>query len=95
MNALKRWRTGLGWTQQQAAEHCGVRQQTFARAEEGAVSVETAANIAARTDGAVSWPDIFEKRVGAAFDSDDTDPVASFVAEDDAVDASSPAESVE
>lgn len=91
MNALKRWRTGLGWTQQQAAEHCGVKQQTFARAEEGAVSVETAAHIAAHTDGAVSWPDIFEKRV-SAFDSDDTDPVAGFAAEDGAVEAPAPLE---
>jgi transcriptional regulator with XRE-family HTH domain len=74
MNALKRWRTGLGWTQQQAADHCGVKQQTFARAEEGAVSVETAAHIASRTDGAVNWPAIFEKRVGAASEGDDTDP---------------------
>lgn len=84
MNALARWRLAQGWTQQQAAQHCGVKQQAIDRAESGRVSVAMAKKIASRTDGAVKWNEIFgdaEDDSTAPSDlhaeGDDTDPEGS------------------
>lgn len=71
MNALRRWRTQEGLTQEQAAKKCGVSQPTLSRAERGdpTVTVTTARTIAAGTKGKVHWSEIFDEA-----ESDDTDP---------------------
>lgn len=70
MNALRRWRTGEGLTQQQAADKCGVSQSTFSRAEAGdpTLTVVNARQIAAGTDGNVKWYEIYERADGSTGD---------------------------
>lgn len=67
MNALRRWRTGEGLTQQQAADKCGVSQSTFSRAEAGdpTLTVGNARQIAAGTDGTVKWHEIYDRADGS------------------------------